>query len=115
MVLDSIGFTNYIYKKSPNDDEPIIQDFFVEPNTSVAKVLEDLAVSTQTAMFFDEYNNLVLMSKSYMLPGIGDRPTNTADLVLRGNSNGPALANIIDIKSQDQDIYNGGKITYTER
>jgi len=115
MVLDSIGFTNYIYKKSPNDDEPIIQDFFVEPNTSVAKVLEDLAVSTQTAMFFDEYNNLVLMSKSYMLPGIGDRPTNTEDLVLRGNSNGPALANIIDIQSQDQDIYNGGKITYTER
>jgi len=115
MVLDSIGFTNYIYKKSPNDDEPIIQDFFVEPNTSVAKVLEDLAVSTQTAMFFDEYNNLVLMSKNYMLPGIGDRPTNTADLVLRGNSNGPALANIIDIQSQDQDIYNGGKITYTER
>lgn len=115
MVLDSIGFTNYIYKKSPNDDEPIIQDFFVEPNTSVAEVLQDLAVSTQTAMFFDEYNNLVLMSKSYMLPGIGDRPTNTADLILRGNNDGPALANIIDIQSQDQDIYNGGKITYTER
>ena len=115
MVLDSIGFTNYIYKKSPNDDEPIIQDFFVEPNTSVAEVLQDLAVSTQTAMFFDEYNNLVLMSKSYMLPGIGDRPTNTADLVLRGGNDGAALANIIDIQSQDQDIYNGGKITYTER
>ena len=115
MVLDSIGFTNYIYKKSPNDDEPIIQNFFVEPNTSVAEVLQDLAVSTQTAMFFDEYNNLVLMSKSYMLPGIGDRPTNTADLVLRGSNDGLALANIIDIQSQDQDIYNGGKITYTER
>ena len=115
MVLDSIGFTNYIYKKSPNDDEPIIQDFFVEPNTSVAEVLQDLAVSTQTAMFFDEYNNLVLMSKSYMLPGLGDRPTNTADLVLRGSNDGPALANIMDIQSQDQDIYNGGKITYTER
>lgn len=115
MVLDSIGFTNYIYKKSVNDPEPIIQDFFVEPNTSVAEVLQDLAVSTQTAMFFDEYNNLVLMSKSYMLPGIGDRPTDTSDLVLRGNNTGSTLANIIDIQSQEQEIYNAGKVSYTER
>ena len=114
MVLDSIGFTNYIYQKSENDTEPIIQDFFVEPNSSVAQVLQDLAVSTQSAMFFDEYNNLVIMSKSYMLPGLGDRPTDTADLVLKGNSNDP-LANIIDIQSQEIELYNAGKVIYTER
>jgi len=114
MVLDSVGFTNYIYQKSENDTDPIIQDFFVEPNSSVAQVLQDLAVSTQSAMFFDEYNNLVIMSKSYMLPGLGDRPTDTVDLILKGSSN-DATANIIDIQSQENDLYNDGKVVYTER
>lgn len=118
MLLDSVGFTNYVYKKSPNDNEPIIPDFFVPPNISVAEVLQDLAVSTQTAMFFDEENNLILMSRGYMLPGTGDRETDNADLILRGsydNTNPNKLINIQDIKEETDKMFNAGKISYITR
>lgn len=119
MVLDSIGFTNYIYYKSPNDEDMTIPYFFIAPNTSVAEVLEDLAKATQTSIFFDEYNNLVFMSKSYILPSSGDRlpdsPTSEISLVLNGSVSGSTLPNIKDISSQQNQVYNDGKIIYTSR
>ena len=78
-IMDSIGYSNYIYKLSPEDKDPIIPFFFVAPNISVAEVLEELAIATQTAMFFDEYNNFVLMSKKYIMPSPGDRQPNNPD------------------------------------
>ena len=76
LLLDYVGFTNYIYKRIPNEIEPVIPYFFVGPDRNLAEVLNDLAVSTQTAMFFDEYNNFVLMSKNYLMP------TNTSNLTI---------------------------------
>jgi len=119
MVLDSIGFTNYVYYKSVNDQDMTIPYFFIAPNTSVAEVLEDLAKATQTAVFFDEYNNLVFMSKSYILPSAGDRlpdsPDDEVSLVLNGARDGDVLPNIKDISSQQNQVYNDGKIIYTSR
>ena len=118
-LFDSIGFSNYIYLKSSVDDEPRIPYFYVAPNSTIAEVLQSLAISTQTAMFFDEYNNLVLMSKSYMLASPGERdaenPNSEVSLILRGNSDGAKLANIMDLSSQDNNVFNDGKITYTTR
>ena len=57
--------------------------FFVEPNQNVAEVLNQLAVSTQSAIFFDEYNNLVVMSKNYMMAKESERST---DFIISGNS-----------------------------
>jgi hypothetical protein len=125
-LLDSIGFTNYVFKRIPGESDPIIPYFFVSPDKSVAEILQDLAKSTQTAMFFDEYNNFVTMSKSFMLPAINDRQT---DSILFGSkdqksegivenktdSNIPAIANIVAITSQDNNVYNDGKINYTTR
>ena len=34
----------------------------------MAEILNELAISTQTAMYFDEYNNFVVMSKNYLMP-----------------------------------------------
>jgi hypothetical protein len=133
MVMDSIGFSNYAYYKSVNDNDPIIPFFFVAPDTSVAQVLEDLAVSTQTAMFFDEYNNFILMSKRYMMPNPGDRQPNnpneevnftlygTTDFIKTGILNNKTantavpLSNIKSIGSVDKNIFNDGSIKYTSR
>ena len=114
MLLDSIGFTNYVYYKSINDEEQIIPFFFIGPNTTVAQVIEDLAISTQTSAFFDEYNNLVFMSRSYMLAELGDRETDDA-IILRGKKNGNNLPNIIEISNKREDAFNDGKITYISR
>jgi hypothetical protein len=124
MLLDSIGFSNYVFKRVEGEKESIIPHFFVSPNQSIAQVLEDIAVSTQSAMFFDEYNNFVVMSKNYMMPSESERET---DLVLYGTNtqvqegivkNKPTqdkLENVIDLSSQVNSIYNDGKINYTSR
>jgi hypothetical protein len=133
MVMDSIGFSNYAYYKSVNDKDPIIPFFFVAPDTTVAQVLEDLAVSTQTAMFFDEYNNFILMSKRYMMPNPGDRQPNnpneeinftlygTTDFIKNGILNNQTantavpLSNIKSVGSVEKNIFNDGLIRYTSR
>ena len=132
MLLDSIGYSNYIYLKSNKDKDLIIPYFYIGPNMTVAQVLQQLAISTQTAMFFDEYNNLVLMSKSYMLASAGDRnledPESEIDLQLFGSKDsvrsgraknqttaGANLANIIEVSSKKNDVFNDGKIIYTSR
>lgn len=131
VLLDSIGFSNYSFKKIANKPDPIIPYFFIAPNQNVAQVLNELAVSTQSAMFFDEYNNFIVMSKEYMLPDAGER---TTDITLVGNetnrsiyaspdsdaayirnSSTEELANIIAVSSKSKRVYNDGRINYTSR
>ena len=123
LLLDYIGFSNYTFKRLGGESDPIIPYFFVAPDQNVAEVLNQLAVSTQTAMFFDEYNNFVVMSKDYLMPTTQQRAT---DFVLSGsnnqtdtgvieNSSSGKLPNILSIASQDKKIYNDGKINYTTR
>lgn len=123
-LLDYIGFSNYTFKRIDGESDPIIPYFFVEPQVSVAQVLNDLAVSTQSTMFFDEYNNFVVMSKNYVLPSVAERST---DLILYGSTDfekdgaysnkttSTSLANIMDISSQENKVFNDGQITYTSR
>jgi hypothetical protein len=124
LLLDSIGFSNYVFKRNEEDTEVVIPYFFVGPDTSIAQALENIAVSTQTAMFFDEYNNFVMMSKEYILPSEGQREI---DMTLYGSKDSisegayknkatnTSLANIEDISFQPNLVYNDGKITYTSR
>jgi hypothetical protein len=125
VLLDSIGFSNYSFKRLQGEDELIIPFFFVGPDQNIAETLQQLAVSSQSAIFFDEYNDLIIMSKNYILPrSEEDRKT---DLTLYGQEeqisitqNGQtiyktALPNIINISSQDKLVYNGGEINYTNR
>lgn len=125
MLLDSIGFSNYSFRRVPGEKEAIIPYFFIAPGMSVAEVLNEIAISTQTAMFFDEYNNFIMMSKNYIMPTEAERAT---DLALYGTNdsvvdgvvenkpvNPKALANIIDISSQENQVFNDGKILYTSR
>jgi hypothetical protein len=124
LILDSIGFSNYVFNRIDDEAEDVIPYFFIEPDITVAQVLENLARSTQTAMFFDEFNNFVTMSKRYILPSEDERPT---DFVLYGTRDfeksgarknsltKDKLANIIEISSQDNKVYNDGSINYTVR
>ncbi|CAB4242194.1 hypothetical protein UFOVP222_45 [uncultured Caudovirales phage] len=111
-LLDSIGFVNYRFVMSKTDKDPIIPFFFVAPNTTIAQVLNDLAASFQTAMFFDENNNLNIMYKNYLLPSLSDRPT---DIILYGSDD--SHTNGVVKNSQTYDItaisYANGVITYT--
>ena len=123
LLLDYIGVSNYTFKRVDNESDPIIPFFFIAPDQNVAEVLNQLAIATQTAMFFDEYNNFVVMSKDYMMPAVDQRST---DFVLSGSNNqtdsgvienntSGNLPNILSIASQDNKIYNDGKINYTAR
>ncbi|MEI7674822.1 MAG: hypothetical protein WCI60_03755, partial [bacterium] len=121
LLLDSIGFANYSFKRVDGETEAIIPYFHIPPDASVAQVLQDIAISTQTAMFFDEYNNFVMMSKNYLMPTVSERAT---DITLYGSPDSEdtgvkinqktktKLANIIQITSQDNKVYNDGKISY---
>jgi hypothetical protein len=122
-LLDYIGFSNYSFKRLDAESDPIIPYFFVAPDQNVAEVLNQLAVATQSAMFFDEYNNFIVMSKNYLMPNATERPT---DFILSGTNNqtdsgvvenatSGNLPNIISIASQDKKVYNGGNISYTAR
>jgi len=125
LLLDHIGFSNYTFKRVANEKEIIIPYFFVGPDKSVAEILQDLAVSTQTAMFFDEYNNFVMMSKDYIMPSDTQRPITFA---LKGTNDifeereiknktltNAKLANVISVSVQTNNVYNGGVINYTTR
>lgn len=122
MLLDSVGFSNYVFKRNQNESELIIPYFSVGPDKSLAEVLSEIAISAQAAMFFDEYNNFVVMSKNYIMPSLTERAT---DVVLYGSKDQarsgalenaatkPKLANIADLASQESIVYNDGVINYT--
>jgi hypothetical protein len=126
LLFDSIGFSNYSFKRVLGETDPIIPYFFIAPGVNIAEVLQDLARATQTAMYFDEYNNFIMMSKNYTLPSNNERDL---DITLVGANNDPpveivdpnqiiekrVLENIIDISSVDNDVYNDGKISYVAR
>lgn len=113
VLLDYAGFSNYTFKRISGYPEATIPFFFVEPNQNIAEVLQKLAVASQSAIFFDEYNNLVIMSKEYLLP-FNDEERVT-DSTLYGQVEGSSLPNIINLSSQDKKVYNDGQINYTVR
>ena len=130
-LLDSIGFSNYIFYREPEEVETTIPYFFVGPDQNIVQVLEALAISTQSAMFFDEYNNFVVMSRDYMLSS--RRAAQASTIVIRGSadseqsgiiknsrildeSENPVLpANIVDISSEQSQSFNDGKIQYSTK
>jgi hypothetical protein len=124
-LLDSVGFSNYIFYRAKDEVETVIPYFYVGPDQNISQVLQDLAISTQTAMFFDEYNNLVIMSRNYMLSS--DRAKDSDSIItIKGSKDQVAdgiisnkydgqLSNIIEIASEESQIFNDGKIQYNTR
>ena len=124
LLLDSVGFSNYVFKHLDTESDITIPFFYIPPDKTVAEVLNDLAVSSQTAMFFDEYNNFVMMSKNYIMPSSADRNTDitlygtidyAADGVYANKTTSTKLANIVEISANDNHIINDGRITYNTK
>ena len=111
-LLDNIGLTNYTFRRLDGKPDPVIPFFFVKDDQSVAQVLSDLAVATQSSMYFDEYNNFVVSTKEHILPNAGDRKS---DFIARGNDSPEGLANIVEISTAEKSIFNAGSIDYTKR
>jgi hypothetical protein len=113
VVLDSIGFTNYIFyfgeRKTFKEDlspmDTIIPYFFVNESQTVADVLNQLSIATQCAMFFDEYNNFVVMPREHF--------NSPAQYTLRGNT-GELYPNIEEIDLSVSTIADA-EITFTHR
>jgi len=93
-------------------EDPVIPYFFVGPDISVAQALANLAAATQTAMFFDEYNNFVVMPKEYFMPDPNSM-TRKTDLMFLGQTRTTKLPNIISIGSTEEQIINSGSIKYS--
>lgn len=118
-LLDGIGFSNYIFKRGKDRNgnaevDPVIPYFFVPPDRTIIQVLNDLAQSTQTAMFFDEDNNFVCMTKGFLMPE--DDYVRTTNITLYGDdAAGGIKANIVDLKNENKEVYNDGKVVYRNR
>ena len=119
LLLDNIGFSNYVFKNINTANDPVVPFFFIEPDASVAEILQRLAQATQTAMFFDEYNNFVVMPKEYLMPDISVRDDNSAIserlTTLYGQKTGNIVPNIETIGGFETKILNDGQINYTTR
>jgi hypothetical protein len=112
-LLDSIGFSNYKFLRMDGEKDLIIPYFYTSSEQSVMEVLQDIAVSTQSAIFLDEENNLIVMSKDYLLPS-SSLPRAT-DMILSGEKTNLIDANIEDIAVQESKVFNGGTINYQEK
>ena len=116
VLLDYVGFSNYIFhlgekknfsgQTSPLDT--IIPYFFVNETMSVAEALQALAVATQCAMFFDEYNNFVVMPREHFA-------TDPVYTLRGGSANQDGRTNIESIDGVDTQIISDVDITFTHR
>ena len=84
-LLDSVGFSNYTFKRLDREKDVVIPYFMVASNRSVMQVLQDLAIATQTTMFFDEANNFVVMGKRWLVPD--SKEDRDANITLYGSDN----------------------------
>lgn len=128
-LMDSVGYSNYDFRSVTDERNIVIPNFFVGPDKSVAELLQDIAVSTQSSIFFDEDNNLIIMSKEYIMPASNE--VRGTDIVLSGSpdqtrtgvydnqttfQNGASqISNIMQIQAENHDIYNDGKIVFSNR
>lgn len=112
ILLDSVGFSNYVFKRKAGVADPVIPNFFIPPEQSVAETLSQLARATQSAMFFDEYNNFVVMTKEYILDESNER---SLDTTIYGSSVNEKLPSIVEISSQDKTVFNAGTVNFTSR
>jgi hypothetical protein len=112
-LLDYVGFSNYKFLRMDGETELTIPYFYTNSDQSIMQVLQDLAVSSQSAIFFDEENNLIVMSKGYMLPD--STPSRDTSMILSGEKTNLIDANIESISSQESKVFNGGSISFQEK
>lgn len=72
ILLDNLGITGYEFKKTYNGvegEDTIINNFFCSTEQTLASVLEEIAVATQSAIYIDASNNLNVLTKERIWQG----------------------------------------------
>lgn len=115
LLLDYIGFSNYVFKRIEDLPEIVIPFFFIQPDMNVAEILRQLAVASQTAMFFDEFNNFVVMSKEFLIPEEGQRQIDFSiygqEIVINSlDEEYPFLGNVFALAETPQEKENGAYV-----
>lgn len=79
-ILDSIGFTKYdLDREDYTLSSPVVDFFYNDVDMTVWEALNRISESTLCAFFFDEYDNLQMMTKEEIV-----RRPEYVDYVLRG-------------------------------
>lgn len=132
MLLDNSGITGYEFKTfdtvNPANEDTKIKTFYCKKEETVAQVLEKIAVATQSAMYFDAYNNLNVLTKE-RITGTISRDSDSTDTT-RGvdywlvydedyagqeessKLSGSYVANVISSNDSRIDPITNGTITY---
>ena len=127
-ILDLIGFSDYSldlsdFKKNQipggedKIDTPVMDFFATDPAESVWKALQDVCEATYSAVYFDEYGTLQLITKDEITrPMQRDEITRQTieppSHILRGQKVGDKLANIISFTKNREDEANSVNITF---
>ncbi len=62
-ICDSIGFTEYEYEKKDDDPSSTLRYFWTDSEKTVWETLQELAEATQTAIYFDEFDDLRIKTR----------------------------------------------------
>lgn len=62
-ICDSIGFNDFVYERKDSDPAGTLRYFWTDSEKTVWETLQELAEATQTAIYFDEYDNLRIKTR----------------------------------------------------
>ena len=66
-LCDMVGFTNTIVYESAANPSDVVEFFWAGKDQTVWEVIQELASAYQLAVFFDEYRNLRIMTRDYLM------------------------------------------------
>lgn len=83
ILLDNVGISGYEFKKSSNlpsfdKEDTIIKSFFCSKEQSVLEVLQQIAVATQCAMYYDAVGKLNILTKERLTENVSIKESTTA-------------------------------------
>lgn len=106
-LLDSVGFVDYAFSALDLETETIIPVFWTTGEETVWEVLDSIAKATQTAIYFDAYGVLQVLTRAEAF-----RDGAPVDWNLLGEKSGNNLPDIISWRASDTLEANKISVTY---
>lgn len=106
-LMDIMGYTNYYYE--PHEDDSFIVPFFwTSGDESLWEVISKLGETTQTAIYFDEYDILQIQTKNRAYE------EGSVDWPLRASKTAGIAANIVDLQQNNEYEANSVTVRYSD-
>ena len=107
-LLDAVGFTNYNFNLTTNDQSvPVINYWWTDDTNTVWQAIQELCRDIQMNAFFDENNILQFYSREYMYT------KETIDWQFYYEKESSKLANIVDFNQKDIASANQVKVLWS--